>query len=154
MTDGDIYIDIPAEVAALQNLFPTISEGDFYHVETGTVGAKLRYITTSGSIDTFDVLLEYPRPYPVVPPRMWVTDPPINPDSGMIVEFDDCGHALVDYLHADDWNRSMNGFHAATMMKSWIGAYCHWVDGNDSGDDSLEPIVEELSSTVERYRQR
>lgn len=158
MTDDtyseDIYIDISAEVDALQNLFPTISRAEFYHVETGTVGAKLQYIPTSGSIDTFDVLLEYPRSYPNVSPRMWVTDPPIDPDSRMVVRFDDRGHALVDYLDDDDWHRSMNGFHAATMMKSWIASYCQWVDGDDHSGDSLEPLVAELSSAVKHYRQR
>lgn len=152
-SSGGEYIDIEAEIEVLQNLFPTISRAEFYYVETGTIGAKLRYIPTSSEHDVFDVLMEYPQSYPNDPPRMWVTDPQIDPDSGMVLDFDHRNDALVNYIDRDQWDPSMNGFHAATMMKSWIASYCQWLEGEEQ-PERVEEALSELSLTIERYRRR
>lgn len=150
---GNTYVDIDDEISALQNLFPTISRSEFYHVETGTIGAKLRYIPTASEHDVFDVLMEYPRSYPLDPPRMWVTNPSIEPNYEMVIEFDHRNDARADYLHADDWDSSLNGFHAATVMKSWIARYCQWLEG-DPQPETLDDTLSELSAAVRQYRNR
>lgn len=148
----EVYVDIDREIEVLSFIFPTISRSHFYHVETGTIGVKLRYEPTFSDIDAIDVLLEYPNGYPETPPRIWVTAPEIDPRSDMVVEFDHRNDARVDYLDPDDWASSMNGFHAAALMKAWVAEYCHWLSNTEPSDRSLNRIVEELTASVDSYR--
>jgi len=149
--NDEVYVDVGTEINALQNLFPTISVSEFYHVETGTIGVKLRYELSFGDIDAVDVLLEYPYDYPVIPPRMWVTNPEIDPESGMVIEYDHRNDARADYIDVNQWDSSMNGFHAAAMMKEWVAEYCHWVSGTETHQDSLEELVGDLADSVDSY---
>lgn len=121
-------IDINLETLELRGIFPEFDRGDFYELDNGNVGAVVNYDIEDCSIDEFIVLIEFNKRYPAEPPRAWVLEPELDQSCPHIWQFDEHGHAQVDYINPDEWHLDYTSFDAAVMIKTWVYAYCNWED--------------------------
>ena len=145
-----ISINVDAEVDELRRLFPDVSRTDFYHLDNDNIGVEVSYVPSDCAIAEFEVLIEYVPQYPGVPPRLWVTDPEIDPGSGLVTGFDEYGNAQAKYAAPYEWSSEYTAYDAARMMKSWIKHYCAYLD--DDEPRGLARYVTRVEEEIGRLR--
>lgn len=111
-------IHINSEINELRQIFPDISRSDFYYLDNGNIGAEVSFVPSDCDVNEFEFLIEYVPQYPGVPPRIWVTDPEIDPESGIVAVFDEYGSAQAKYGAPFDWSSEYTGYDVAKMMQS------------------------------------
>lgn len=121
------HIDIGKEVTELQGVFPNISRSDFYQLDNGNEGVAVSYDPVQYQ-ETFEVLIEYTPSYPDMPPKAWVQDPTIHPESPHVWGQDDYGDVMICYIDPDDWRPDLTSYDAAIMIQTWVFAYCNWIE--------------------------
>lgn len=129
-------VDINREIEELRGVFPNIGRESFYELDNGNVGAILNYRTDSSQVDDFQVLLEYPPGYSNMPPKAWIMEPDLRNDTPHVWGTDDEGKPMICFIDPDDWYSSLTSYDAVVMIKSWVYAYCNWVEsGNWAWDE-------------------
>ena len=121
-------LDVNKEVRELRGVFPNLTRSDFWELENGNTGVDVKYKTDSVFEDNFDILIEFPRSYPDSAPIAWVESPKIREDCEHIYSIDSEGNAKICYIEPDNWYPWYTSYDAAVMIKSWVYAYCNWVD--------------------------
>lgn len=146
------YVDVEQEVSELRRVFDDIAPEDFVWLENGNVGIEVTYTTTSCSVDEFTALIEYIEQYPSLPPRIWITHPPVEPESNMVHGFDQRGHAQAAYVDPYSWNPQLTGGDAALIMTEWIKHYCAYLDGQreDTDEGYMDQIRDYLDQVAGR----
>lgn len=146
------HVDIDQEVTELERVFDDVASEDFVWLENGNVGIEVTYATTDCSVDEFTALIEYIEQYPSLPPRIWVTDPPVDPESNMVHGFDQRGHAQAAYVDLHTWNEQLTGGDAALIMTEWVKHYCAYLDDRHENADEgyLDHIRDYLDQVAGR----
>ena len=144
-------IHINSEINELRQIFPDISRSNFYYLDNGNIGAEVSFVPSDCAVNEFEVLIEYVPQYPGVPPRIWVTDPEIDPESGIVAGFDEYGSAQAKYDAPFDWSSEYTGYDAAKMMQSWIKHYCAYLEDREA--EGLDNYLSRVQDEVERLRE-
>jgi hypothetical protein len=121
-------MDVYEEVHELQGVFPEVTRSDFWELDNGNIGVTVTYETKSIFEDDFDVLIEFTSSYPDSAPNAWVESPDIREDCKHTYYTDDYGNTKICYLEPENWYPWYTSYDAAVMIKSWVYAYCNWVN--------------------------
>lgn len=120
-------INLDDEITELRGVFPELSRSDVYKLDNGNIGVEVSYAPNRYR-ETFDVLLEYPPSYPNKPPKAWVQNPSIDPNTEHVWGKDDHENVMICFIDPAEWTPDLTGYDAAIMVKTWIYAYCNWLE--------------------------
>ena len=123
-----MVVDIKQEINELRGVFPNVSRSDFYDLDNGNVGVILNYQTDNHQVGDFQVLMEFPPGYRNMPPKVWIMEPNLQSNTPHVWGTDDDGKPMVCYIDPEDWSPNLTSYDAAVMVKTWIFAYCNWVE--------------------------
>jgi len=119
---------IDREIGNLKKIFPDIRKKNFIILQNKNYGVEVSYLTSGKyACGLFYVMIEFPYNYPVGSPKAWITKPTIPKKTPHVFSYDEYGHAHICYLRPKkDWHYSFSSYEAATMIETWLSAYCRW----------------------------